>query len=97
MGGSTSSTVQPNGSQLSQLFAQNPGYQQTPLQPKITAPQYPAALSPSVEQAQAATVARMLARTPVAASAAPVKRPMAIMGTRHASGDPIYGPGINRG
>jgi hypothetical protein len=89
MGGHSSSTVQPNGSNLSQMFAQNPGYQQTPLQPRIAAPQYPAALSPSVEQAQAATVARMLARTPVAPAKAP--RPQQqILHYGHASGDPIY-------
>src|SRR6185312_1764386 len=77
MGGNSSSTPIGNGSQLSQLFGRNTGYQ--PMQgqaqlPAITAPQYGPALNPSPEQAAAATMARMQARTPMAAPvSAPVK------------------------
>lgn len=77
MGGNSSSTPQNVGSQLSGLFMNNTGYQ--PMQdqaqlPPITAPQYGLALNPSPEQAAAATMARMQARTPMAAPvSAPVK------------------------
>ena len=71
MGGQSSSTPQNAGSQLQQLFMQGMqtpggGYQQQPIAP-IAAPQYGGALEPSPEQAAAATRARILARTPMAA------------------------------
>lgn len=79
MGGSTQSTPQmgasPMGAVTPGTNAPFHGYMQTPIAP-ISAPQYPG-LSPSVEQAQAATVARMLARTPaMAAPGAAPKKPV---------------------
>lgn len=68
MGAETNSTVQQSAGPLQQLFAGSQGYQQKPIAP-INAPQYPAQVQ-SPEQAAQATVARMLARTPV--QAAPV-------------------------
>lgn len=72
MGGQSSSTPQNAGSQLQQLFMQGMqapggGYQQPNQVAPIAAPQYGGALTPSPEQAAAATRARILARTPMAA------------------------------
>lgn len=84
MGGNSDSTPQNIGSQLSSLFMNNTGYQ--PMQgqaqlPTITAPQYGPALNPSPEQAAAATMARMQARTPMAAPVgAPVKSSTVVHG-----------------
>ncbi len=77
MGGISDSTPQNIGSQLSSLFMGNTGYQ--PMQgqaqlPTIQAPQYGPVLNPTPQQAAAATMARMQARTPMAAPvSAPVK------------------------
>lgn len=81
MGGTSPSTPQDAGSQLQQLFMQqqgqspgNPGgYQQQPIAP-IAAPQYGGPIQPTPEQAAAATMARMQARTPMAAPAGAPKR-----------------------
>lgn len=88
MGGQTSSTPQigasPMGSlpqtqpmggipQLASLFGGNLGYQQNPL-PQIMAPQYPAALTPTPQQAAAQTVAQMNALRPYVPPPAPVQR-----------------------
>lgn len=85
MGGNSTSTPQGAGSQLQQMFMQqgqapsySGGYQQQPIAP-IAAPQYPAPLTPTPEQAAASTVARMQARTPPAMAApvtAPKREPM---------------------
>ncbi len=75
MGGQSTSTPQGNGSQLSQLFSQNTGYQQPNQVAPIAQPQYPAALTPSPEQAAAATQARLTARTPMTAPKGAPLRP----------------------
>lgn len=101
MGGQTSSTPQigasPMGSlpqtqpmggipQLASLFGGNLGYQQNPL-PQIMAPQYPAALTPTPQQAAAQTVAQMNALRPYVPPPAPAPaRPEPI----------VHGGGANR-
>ena len=55
---------------LASLFGNHMGYQQNQL-PQIMAPQYPAALTPTPDQAAAATVARMKAIMPYVPPAAP--------------------------
>jgi hypothetical protein len=77
MGGSTNSTQQTNPSapMAGQVMGYN-GYQQPNQVAPIAAPQYPAALSPSLDQAAAATRARMLARTPVVPVAPPKRQPV---------------------
>ncbi|RUW04051.1 MAG: hypothetical protein E5X94_00595 [Mesorhizobium sp.] len=84
MGGSTQSTPQigpsPMGAVTPGTNAPFHGYMQTPIAP-ISAPQYPGALSPSLAETQAATVARMLARTPV--MAAPTAAPKKPVEERH--------------
>lgn len=71
--GGAGGVQQTPGSQISALFGVNPGYQQTPLNPAIAAPQYNAGgMMPTPDQAAAATRARIMARNPVvAAPAAP--------------------------
>lgn len=62
-----SSTLQGNGSQLSRLFGQNTGYQQMPAAP-IAQPQSQLPMvGQTPQQAAAATMARMQARTPMMA------------------------------
>lgn len=80
MGGQSSSTPQSADSQLQQLFMQSQpgsvgGYQQPNQIAPISAPQYPAPLTPTPEQAAAATQARMQARTPMAAPSGAPKTP----------------------
>lgn len=85
MGGNSASTPQNAGSQLQQLFMQGMqspggGYQQPNQVAPIAAPQYGGALTPSPEQAAAATRARILARTPMAAPVAAPRAPKQITG-----------------
>lgn len=73
--GTGTTQMQPGG--LAQLFAGNqPAVGGTPPAqiPQIAAPQYGGALTPSIEDAMAATRARMLARTPVVAPVAAPQR-----------------------
>lgn len=79
MGGSTNSTQQTNPSapMAGQVMGYN-GYQQPNQVAPIAAPQYPAALSPSLDQAAAATRARMLARTPIVAAAPKQRAPLSM-------------------
>lgn len=74
MGGQSGSTLQGNNSQLSQLFAQNQGYQQPNQVAPIAAPLAQTPILPTPEQAAAATRARMLARSPMAAPVAAPKQ-----------------------
>lgn len=89
-----SSTPQNVGSPLSSLFMNNTGYQpvQSGQLPTIQAPQYGQALTPSPEQAAAATRARMQARTPMAA---PVSAPVVQKQDVRRGGE--GGPGSSRG
>ena len=74
MGGQSSSTPEING-QMAQLFGQNPGYQQPNQVAPIAQPSLQTPILPTPEQAAAATRARMLARSPMAAPvAAPQKQ-----------------------
>lgn len=79
MGGNSPSTPgQASAPMLNGLqgrFLGNTGYQQTPV-PPIAAPQYGGPILPTPEQAAAATVARMQARTPMAAPAGAPMRQM---------------------
>lgn len=70
MGGNSQSTPQGMG----QLFGANPGYQQPNQVAPITQPQLQTPILPTPEQAAAATRARMLARSPMAAPAAAPKQ-----------------------
>lgn len=71
--GMGNSAQMPGGSQLSALFQNLPQVPQTQV-PQIAGPQYGPSLMPSPEQAAAATRARMLARTPMAAAPAAAPR-----------------------
>jgi hypothetical protein len=73
MGGNSQSTPQGMG----QLFGQNPGYQQPNQVAPITQPQLQTPILPTPEQAAAATRARMLARSPMAAPVAAPQKPQA--------------------
>lgn len=75
MGGMSASTPGVSGSQLSQLFGSNAGYQQPNQLMPIAAPQYPSPLSPSPQQAAATTAAGIQARMPMAAPAAASRQP----------------------
>ncbi len=72
MGGNSASTTQG----LGQLFGQNPGYQQPNQVAPITQPQLQTPILPTPEQAAAATRARMLARSPMAAPVAAPQKSM---------------------
>lgn len=74
MGGPVQTQPANNLAQLFQNLGYQGGYSQTPIAP-ISAPSAPGQLMPTPEQAAAATRARMLARTPVAAPVAAPKRP----------------------
>ncbi len=71
MGGNSASTTQG----LGQLFSQNPGYQQPNQVAPIMQPQLQTPILPTPEQAAAATRARMLARSPMAAPVAAPQKP----------------------
>lgn len=78
MGGNSNSTVQPGANPMASLFAGNQGYQQPNQVAPIAQPQMQTPILPTPEQAAAATRARMLARTPMAAPvAAPQQRQQA--------------------